>query len=148
MSANAATINYDRNQTPSTFLTGGAVTLNYNDTLQISIGTGFPSGVTMQVTSLNFYNVVNGGKGNTREGNWSLTGTSSLPDGLSIVGNADGSVTITDTDTVADKDYYYNCNALAEGTTTPLYAADPVLVVRKKIGTTARRVRRDTSPDA
>ena len=102
----------------------------------------------MRITTLAFFNVVNGGKGSTRKGNWSRTGTSSLPDGLNIVGNDDGSVTITDTETSANEDYYYNCSALADNTTAPIYAADPELVVRKKMGATARRAQRDISPDA
>ena len=46
------------NGTPPT-MSCGQVTLNYNDTLTLGIGTGFTNPTTTSITQVNFYNSVN-----------------------------------------------------------------------------------------
>ena len=135
------------NGTPPT-MSCGQVTLNYNDTLTLGIGTGFTNPTTTSITQVNFYNSVNGGKGPTLKGQWKRQGTYTLPTGISAATSGSG-VIFTDTDSGnVDEDYYYNVIA-TDSTTHGNFTADPELVVRKRVRPPAARAPRpDIAPDA
>ena len=123
----------------------GSVTLDYNNTLTISIGTGFPTGA--EIARLQFYNVNNHQKGGTLLGAWKRNANSNVPTGVLAAASGTG-VVLTDSDTTnADEDYYYNVRV--KDAAGQHWDADPELVLKKRAQTgAARSTPRDIAPDA
>ena len=113
-------------------ITNGAVTLNYNDTLTISIGAGFPD-ATATISSIEFWDVANGGgKGRNLKGTYTRNGNSQLPTGVLVAASGTGAV-ITDSDEGStDENYYYDVKIT--DSSRRQWDADPQLVIRKKTG--------------
>ena len=133
MADQAGTLNTN---SAGTTLSVGKIELNYNDSLTLTIGTGFPNPANTAITQVQFYNVEGGGKGSTPKGSWTINGPNSVPAGVEVTATpSGGGVILKDVDDGAnDGDYYYNVVA-TDSTTRATYPADPELILRKKQNT-------------
>ena len=94
-----------------------------------------------------FYNVVNHGKGNSLLGAWKLGANSNLPPGVLAAASGTG-VVLTDSDaTTVDDDYYYNVRV--KDPAGQHHDADPELILKKRAPSgSARGTSREIAPDA
>lgn len=125
----------------------GAVTLEYNDTLTVTVGNGFTG--TTSLTKVEIYKWENGRK-STLLGNWPDSSTIGV---LQLV-ESGSDLVITDADDgAADGDYGYAVEARSvDGGKTTDYSVDPELLAKKKKGssgsTTDAQRRRAPEADA
>jgi len=120
----------------------GKVTLDYNDTLSIGIGTGFPNTSQTSITKIEFWDVAaGGGKGNSRLATW----PTAVPAGVMVAQSRAGVIIYDSDDSTVNQDYYYNVTANDRSTGID-YTADPELVIRKKVRTGGQST--NAAPDA
>jgi len=119
------------NGTPNPTMGCGAVTLNYLDTLTLTIGSGFPDPANLYITEIDFYEYINETTKGPLLGSWKRHGPYSMPNGVS--GDAFGNgARLTDTDSgIVDDKYYYDVTAV-NSVSHVEYHADPELVIRKR----------------
>ena len=146
MADSSGTINHTSR---GTNLSCGTVTLNFGETLTISIGTGFPAApVTTEITKVEFYDILHGQKGSNLLGKWVRDSNPpyTVPEGVAVAAFGTG-VQLSDSDDgTNDVDYYYNVTATDSNGNT--YTADPELILKKKRQTGGAERDTPVSPDA